>query len=298
MAIEPRPTSFLVAPVITGVVDSESKPLPDNDTTEDNVLTLSGTGSANSAVIIADNNEPVTLAQVSERGEWVETVAASLGIHSYTLRLSNEAWVITVVDAVVAPTIITVRDSRGDVANGGSTYDTSITVGGRAATDQQVEILDKAHLLGTVTALGGEWAITLSALAFKGYSLKARGLYGSIPESAIRAFNVIYAGEDFETGTVGVIPVDTVREYPAMMVMPRGKDASLVIDSIAAPIVAGQAISLADESVVRFFLRSPVNKIKFGAFASASIPGIVPPILACFDEQDALIFERKLDFGL
>lgn len=297
MDIEPGSNKPLAAPAITGVVDSEGKPIPNNGTTGDNVLTLSGTGTADIAVIIADNNEPIALAQVNERGEWVKSVVALSGRHSYTLRFSDEAWVVTVVIADVAPTITSLRDSKGAVANGGSTFDTTVTVEGRAATDQQVEVLDKAEVLGTVTATGGDWAITLSSLAFKGYSLKARGLYGSIPESDVRTFSVIYTGEDFETGTVGVIPANTTREFPAMMVMPVGKDANLVIDSIAAPFVTGQAISLADESGVRFVLKSPVNKLSFGAYASSSISGIVPPILACFDEQDVLIFERKLDFG-
>jgi hypothetical protein len=286
----------LAIPAITGVVDSENNPIPSNGSTEDTVLTLSGTGEADTAVIIADNHTPVALALVKEGGTWVKSIAVLEGRHSYTIGSFDEAWVVTVV-AAAAPTLTSVRDSKGEVDNGGSTYDTAVTLEGRAATDRQVEILDRAQVLATVVATGGTWTVDLSSLAFRGYSIKARGLYGSIPESAVRTFSVIYSREDFETGTLGVIPADTDRDFPAMIVTPVGKDASLIMDSVAAPFVTGQAISFADESSVRFVLRSPVNKVTFGAFARASIPGLVPPVLACFDEQEQLIFERKLDFG-
>lgn len=196
----------VVVPAITGVVDSNGKPIPHNGTTEDNVLTLSGTGTPNTAVIIADNNTAIALAPANAGGEWVKSVAAAEGRHSYTVADESPAWDVTVVV-------------------------------------------------------------------------------------------VIHTKEDFETGLLGIIPVNTAREFPAMVVTPLDKDASLIIHSIAPPFVTGQAVSIADDSTVRFVLKSPVNTVTFGAFASADVPGIEPPTLACFDDQDALIIERKLDFG-
>lgn len=284
-------------PAITGVLDSEHRPIPNNGTTGDTVLTLSGTGTINTAVIITDNNTPIALAQVSDDGEWVKSVLALEGRHSYTLQFSDEAWVVTVVVAVEAPVITRVRDSQGEVVDGGSTFDTTVTLEGTAVVGQQVEILDKAEVLAAVTATGGHWTVDLPSLAFKGYSIKVRGLYGSIPESAIRTFSVIYAGEDFESGTLGSIPANTAVEFPSMFVTSKDKDAALIADSVATPIVTEKAVSLADDSSLRFDLKSPVNKITFGVFAKASDFNVEMPYLACFDERDALIFERKLEFG-
>ncbi|MCQ2998042.1 hypothetical protein NLO95_28395 [Pseudomonas syringae] len=296
MDVDTRFTLPRAEPAITGVVDSQNNPIPNNGTTEDNVLTLSGTGTADTGVIIADNNAPIALALVDEQGEWMKSVAALEGRHSYTIRFSDEAWVVTVV-AALAPVITHVRDSSGEVVDGGSTFDTAVTLEGTAAPDQQVEILDRAELLATATATDGHWTVDLSSLAFKGYSVQARGLYGSLPESVVRTFNVIYAGEDFETGTLGVIPANTPQEFPSMFVTSKDKDASLIADSIAAPIVADKAVSFADDSSVRFELKSPVNKITFGVFAKASGFDVEMPYLACLDEKGALIFERKLEFG-
>jgi len=291
-----RPNEPSLIPAITGVVDSDNRPIPNNGTTEDTVLTLSGTGTADTGVIIADNDTPIALALVNEKGEWRKSVAALEGRHSYTIRFSDEAWVVTVVVAV-APVITRVLDSKGEVVEGGSTFDTTVTLEGTAAIDQQVEILDRAEILATVTATGGHWTVDLSSLRFKGYRLKARGLYGSLPESGVRTFTVIYEGEDFETGKVGVIPANTAVEFPSMFVTSIGKDASLITDSVAAPIVTEKAISFADDSSIRFELKSPVHKITFGAFAKASDFNVEIPYLACIDERGDLIVERKLEFG-
>ncbi len=283
-------------PAITDVIDSENKPIPNNGTTEDTVLTLLGTGTAGTGVIIADNNTPIALALVNDNGAWVKLVAALEGRHSYTLRFSDEARVVTVV-AAAAPTISSVRDSKREVVDGGSTFDTSVTIEGTAAIGQQVEILDRAEILATVTTTDGHWSVDLSSLGFKGYSLKARGLYGSLPESGVRAFTVIYEGEDFETGTLGVIPANIAVEFPSMFVTSIDKYASLIADSVAMPIVTDKAISVADDSSIRFDLKSPVNKITFGAFAKASDFDVEIPYLVCIDERGDLIFEQKLEFG-
>lgn len=297
MDVESHSNFPSAVPAITGVVDSENNPIPNNGTTEDTVLTLSGTGTADTGVIIADNHTPIALALVNADGTWVKSVTAAPGRHSYTIRFSDEAWVVTVVVAVVAPIITRVRDSQGDIADGSSTFDTRVTVEGTAAVDQQVEILDRAEVLASVVATGGHWTVDLSSLTFKAYSLKARGLYGSIPESGVRTFSVIHGVEDFESGTLGVIPANTSREFPAMFVTPIDKDAGLIADSVAAPIVTDKAISFADDSSVRFDLKTPVNKITFGAFAKAGGFDVEIPYLACLDEKDALIVERKLEFG-
>ncbi|MCQ3034434.1 hypothetical protein NLO88_27605 [Pseudomonas syringae] len=95
-------------------------------------------------------------------------------------------------------------------------------------------------------------------------------MYGSLPESVVGTFNVIYAERDFDTGALGVIPANTPQEFPSMFVTSTDKDASLIADSVVAPIVTDKAVSFADDSSVRFELKSPVKKITFGVFAKAS----------------------------
>lgn len=194
-----------------------------------------------------------------------------------------------------APTINSVRDSQGEVGEALSTYDTTVTLEGKAGGHERVEILDMAEILSTVPAIDDHWAATLPSLAFKTYSIKARGILGS-PESGVRTFSVIYRGEDFETEESGVIPANTALKLPTMFVTPN-KNASVIDDSTAAPFVTMKAISFADDSSVRFDLKSPVNKITFGAFAKASSSDVEMPYLACFDERDELIFQRDLVFG-
>ena len=172
MDVETHSNLPSVDPAITGIVNSDNQPIPNNGTTVDTVLTLSGIGTADTGVIIADNQTPIALALVNENGEWVKSVAALEGRHSYTIRFSDEAWVVTVVVAA-APSISSVRDSQGEVVDGGSTFDTIVTLEGTGAIDQQVEILDRAQVLDTVTATGGHWTVELPALSVKGYSLKA-----------------------------------------------------------------------------------------------------------------------------
>ena len=194
-----------------------------------------------------------------------------------------------------APTIDSVSDSEGEVGEGLSTYETTVIVEGSAGGDEQVEILDKAEILITVPVTDNHWAVALPSLAFKAYSIKARGIHGG-PESGIRTFSVIHRGEDFETGTLGDIPANIALEFPTMFVTPN-KGASVINDSVAVPFVTGKAISVDEDSLVRFDLKSPVNKITFGAFGMADGFGVEPPYLSCFDESQTLIFERKLIFG-
>jgi len=189
------------------------------------------------------------------------------------------------------PAITGVVDSKGKpIPHNGTTEDTVLTLSGIGVTDTVVIIEDN----NTPVALARvdeneEWMASVAVLP-------GRHSY-TVAQSQAWVITVIVAGEDFETGAVGVIPANTAREFPAMFVTPKDKDASLIIDSIGAPFVTGKAISFADQSSAHFLFKSPVNKVTFGAFAMASAPDVVPPILSCFDEQGGLIFERKLDFG-
>src|SRR5207245_2954810 len=78
-----------------------------------------------------------------------------------------------------APTISTVNDNvspvTGDLANGASTNDTTLTVSGTAEAGSTVTIYDTdgTTVLGTGVATGGNYTITTSALADGSHTLTA-----------------------------------------------------------------------------------------------------------------------------
>ncbi|NII54130.1 Ig-like domain-containing protein [Luteibacter sp. SG786] len=118
------------------------------------------------------------------------TVVASVGFVAFSeepdVLFPQRQYTLAKVPAIV-PNITGVRDSDGNaVANGGSTTDTTLTLSGTAQPNQQVQILDGATSKGNATVNGsGAWSLTLSGLAVGAHNFKARGLYGSNPESAV-----------------------------------------------------------------------------------------------------------------
>ncbi|MGV8917627.1 MAG: hypothetical protein ACOH2R_07485 [Pseudomonas sp.] len=92
---------------------------------------------------------------------------------------------------LIAPTITSITDSKGEVPADGTTFDTSVTLTGKAASGQQVEIFDGSISKGTVNVDTSEnWTQILTGLTAKAYSIQAKGLYGEKPESAVRGFSV------------------------------------------------------------------------------------------------------------
>ncbi|AIS19190.1 hypothetical protein LT40_18005 [Pseudomonas rhizosphaerae] len=80
----------------------------------------------------------------------------------------------------VRPVITTVRDSDGEIAHGGTTYNDEVVVMGTAAPSQQVQLLDGSTQISTVTAdSNGKWSFTITNLAIRSYSITARAVYGS-----------------------------------------------------------------------------------------------------------------------
>jgi hypothetical protein len=89
------------------------------------------------------------------------------------------------------PSITSVTDSKGQVANGGTTFDTSITLAGKASPSQQVQILDGTTSKGDVSVnANGDWTTVLAGLSVASHSITVKGLYGSNPVSAARTFTV------------------------------------------------------------------------------------------------------------
>ncbi|HEX8540656.1 MAG TPA: hypothetical protein VF671_03030 [Pseudomonas sp.] len=201
-------TATPLAPLsITSVVDSAGTSIPNPGTTQDTELTLSGTGLAGGVVTILDNGDVIGRPSVTVEGLWEISVTVALGTHSFTARGNDGAvslpWVITVVTAAVKPTIDSVRDSKGEVADGGTTFDTSVTLAGKAAASQQVQIFDGAVSKGTAPVnASGDWTFNASDLARKTYLLKVKALYGEGEESDVWTVTVVEEPLTIAPGTM------------------------------------------------------------------------------------------------
>lgn len=92
----------------------------------------------------------------------------------------------------VAPVIVSVRDSKGEVGNGATTFDTTLTLSGTGTIDTELEILDGTTVLTNVrTDQAGNWSTDLTALRPKGYSITAKAVDGSGLVSQPRTYEVL-----------------------------------------------------------------------------------------------------------
>ena len=90
------------------------------------------------------------------------------------------------------PTITRVHGASGNVSNGGSTPDTTLTVIGTAEPGRTVEVFDGTVSKGRPAVdAAGTWRRQVPGLALGAHRFKARGLYGSQPESGEWAVNVV-----------------------------------------------------------------------------------------------------------
>ncbi|UST75840.1 hypothetical protein NF675_07045 [Pseudomonas siliginis] len=191
----------IVAPVINSVVDTRGDSIPDEGFTFDTSVTVKGTASSNLTLQLYDGITPITpIVTVDASGEWtLPLTALSVSAHSITAKALygnnpvSAARTFTVAVAT-APTITSVRDSKGEVAAGGTTFDTSVTLSGKAFANQKVEIFDGITSKGQVTVdASGNWTLPLTALSVSAHSITAKALYGNNPVSAARTFTVAVA---------------------------------------------------------------------------------------------------------
>ncbi|MDU8360625.1 hypothetical protein [Pseudomonas syringae group sp. J309-1] len=203
-----------VTPEITRIEDASGNEIPNGGTTDDNsMIIVYGTASPNQQVELFDYAASAGPVNVDSSGDW-RYQAWGLSFKGYSLTAKglygsfpeSDKWDFTVI-AVTVPTISIILDAAGvEIPEGGTTPGTSVTVIGSAAVGQQVEVFDGANSLGTVVATGGNWRLPVASLTIKAYSIKAVGLYGSLPESAVRAFSVVNVGrENFEGRRMEVI---------------------------------------------------------------------------------------------
>jgi hypothetical protein len=91
----------------------------------------------------------------------------------------------------VVPAIVSVRDANGEIPDGGSTPDTTVTLSGTAAIDQAIELFDDTTSLGIIDVDGdGVWMRTVTSLADGNHRFTVKALYGSEPVSPAWSFTV------------------------------------------------------------------------------------------------------------
>lgn len=92
----------------------------------------------------------------------------------------------------VSPVIVSVRDSKGEVAEGGTTFDTTLALSGTGTIETLLEIVDDATQLATGrTDASGVWTLELPAQRPKPYSITARAIDGSGLISQPRTYEVL-----------------------------------------------------------------------------------------------------------
>ncbi|WP_095191871.1 hypothetical protein [Pseudomonas sp. Irchel 3E19] len=105
-------------------------------------------------------------------------------VRSYTVKALED----------VKPTIESAKDSKGgDIAQNGTTTDTTITLTGTASKGQSVKILDGTtdHGDAIADASSGVWTKTITGLSLKAHSFTAKALYGTGQISGARALTVV-----------------------------------------------------------------------------------------------------------
>ncbi|WP_085694634.1 hypothetical protein [Pseudomonas sp. B7(2017)] len=205
------PRSFtvvaLIKPTLSNVLDANNVEVPEGTSTVSTTLKLRGTASKGQKVEIFDGNGSTavskgTVTAHATTGAWELSITVPVGgrrlyaksLYHSTATYSNVR-LLTVVTSV-APTITSVKDPKGvEIANGGITVATSVTLTGTAAKGLKVEVFDGTVSKGQVTAnaTSGVWTLTVSGLSVAAHRFTAKALYGASPVSAARTLTVTAA---------------------------------------------------------------------------------------------------------
>ena len=122
---------------------------------------------------LADNAQITVRAAVRFDGVVDRPNAAQFSTTNYTIK-----------KAITTPVSLAVHDSKGQLANNGTTYDASVTLKGKAAANQQVRIYENsAFLVDRPTNASGDWTHVRSLAQLSSYAYRATGLYGTQPQS-------------------------------------------------------------------------------------------------------------------
>ncbi|WP_350283504.1 Ig-like domain-containing protein, partial [Nitrosomonas sp.] len=170
------------APTLT--ITGNGQPVPDGQSTNDTLPTLSGTAKPGSAVTVYDNGQAIGTTPVDSNGNWSFTPIQPLsdGNHSlYAVATDNtgtsepSSSLTIEIDSIApaTPSIDSVMDDIGIITGaimaGGSTDDTTPTLSGATEAGATVSIFNGDRLLGTTTAdTSGNWIFTPPSLLSEG----------------------------------------------------------------------------------------------------------------------------------
>jgi hypothetical protein len=167
---------------ITLLKDSEGGEIEDGETTADTTLTITGSAKDGEVKLLdGDNPTPIKTFPAAD-GIWGGEIELTAG-KTYVLKAEDvdgeksETHTVTVSDEPeVELEITSLQDSKGDVADGGATDDTTLTIGG-TAKDGEIELLEGADTtpIETFTAANGIWSGEFVLAAGATYVLKAKG---------------------------------------------------------------------------------------------------------------------------
>jgi hypothetical protein len=92
----------------------------------------------------------------------------------------------------IVPTIVSVKGASGvEIANGGTTIETSVTLAGTAEPAQNVEVFDGAFAKGAAAVdPTGKWTFSMTGLALGSHIITAKE-YGAGEASLPRTFTVV-----------------------------------------------------------------------------------------------------------
>ncbi|MDR6164314.1 hypothetical protein [Pseudomonas fluorescens] len=166
---------------ITSLKDSKGQDVASGGTTTDTQLTISGSAKDGEIKLLEGDNTTPVGTFTATNDVWGGTFELTAG-KTYALKAVAEdgeesaVYTVTVSEAPeVELEITSLKDSKGDVADGGATDDTNLTISGKAK-DGKIELLEGANTtpIETYTATDGTWggAFVLSAGAT--YALKAK----------------------------------------------------------------------------------------------------------------------------
>ncbi|HEY0287845.1 MAG TPA: hypothetical protein VGC62_12675 [Pseudomonas sp.] len=200
LALQVSGSSTLKPATITSIKDSNGSEIPNNGSTTDTQVVITGTAQASKTVEIYDGSNLLNTVSANASEVWTLTVN-NLSVASHAIKargvygdlVESPVRTFTVTAASTRPSITSIKDSTGlEIPDNGSTADTSVVVTGKAQANQTVEIFDDLTSKGTQLTNESEvWSLTLTNLSVAAHSIKAKALYGDGAESAVRKLTVI-----------------------------------------------------------------------------------------------------------
>ncbi|MDI9221142.1 Ig-like domain-containing protein [Pantoea sp. EA-12] len=203
--------------------------IANNSSTNDNTPALSGTAEAGSIVKIYDGSTLLGSVTASSTGAWSYTSSTLLdGLHTLNVTATDAAGNVSP-NASITFTVVTsapagvsglvVNDNvgavQGNVANGGSTDDTTPTLSGTATAGNTVVISEGTTVLGSVVvAANGTWSFTTAALSEGSHPLSVTVRDAAGNSSAASNFTVVVDTVAPTTSTLVVTNDNTSTTVP------------------------------------------------------------------------------------